>query len=276
MWRPDPRCGKWRPPPPIWGVVLFFAAGSLFAHDFWIEPTTFRPEVGSTVGLALRVGQGFRGDPVPRMNEKIVKFVLVSPSGAETQIEGIAGRDPAGRARIGTPGYVVAGYRSSPSSLELPADKFEAYLKEEGLESVIEERARKGDSQKASKEIYSRCAKAVLDAGGGGTTGFGTVLGFRLELIPDTGPKKLTPAGGALKVRLLYEGKPLAGALVFALNRDEPEKRLSARTDGAGRVRFDLPRAGVWLVKAVHMVPAPAESGAEWESLWASLTFEVP
>ena len=35
-------------------------------------------------------------------------------------------------------------------------------------------------------------------------------------------------------------------------------------------------RAGVWLVKAVHMAPAPAESGAEWESLWASLTFEVP
>ena len=213
---------------------------------------------------------------MPLLREKIVKFVTVSSSGAETPAGGIPGRDPAGRARIGTPGYVVAGYRSSPSYLELPPDKFEAYLKEEGLESVIEARARKGDSQKPSKEIYSRCAKAVLDAGGGGTTGFGTVLGFRLELIPDTGPKKLTPAGGALKVRLLYEGKPLAGALVFALNRDEPEKRLSARTDGAGRVRFDLPRAGVWLVKAVHMVPAPAESGAEWESLWASLTFVVP
>jgi hypothetical protein len=24
------------------------------------------------------------------------------------------------------------------------------------------------------------------------------------------------------------------------------------------------------------MIPAPADSGAEWESLWASLTFELP
>jgi hypothetical protein len=31
----------------------------------------------------------------------------------------------------------------------------------------------------------------------------------------------------------------------------------------------------VWLVKAVHMVPAPAGSGADWESIWASLTFKA-
>jgi len=37
-----------------------------------------------------------------------------------------------------------------------------------------------------------------------------------------------------------------------------------------------LDRPGLWLIKAVHMVPAPEGSGAEWESLWASLTFELP
>jgi len=30
----------------------------------------------------------------------------------------------------------------------------------------------------------------------------------------------------------------------------------------------------MWLVKAVHMVPAPAGSDADWRSFWASLTFE--
>lgn len=77
-------------------------------------------------------------------------------------------------------------------------------------------------------------------------------------------------------VHLVYEGKPLAGALVVAMNRDEPEKPISARTDKGGGVLLALPRGGVWLVKAVHMVPAPAESGADWESLWASLSFEAP
>ena len=110
-------------------VAVVLAATPLLAHDFWIEPTTFHPEVGSMVGLSLRVGQGFRGDAVPLMPDKIVKFVTVSAAGVETAAGGIPGRDPAGRARVGEPGFVIAGYRSGPSSLELPADKFEAYEK---------------------------------------------------------------------------------------------------------------------------------------------------
>jgi hypothetical protein len=31
----------------------------------------------------------------------------------------------------------------------------------------------------------------------------------------------------------------------------------------------------MWLIKVVHMVPAPAASQAEWASYWASLTFEM-
>jgi len=128
------------------GAAVLALAAPLFAHDFWIEPSTFRPEVGATVGLSLRVGQGFRGDPVPLQPDKVVKFVTVSPSGAETSATGVPGRDPAGRGRITEPGYVLVAYRSNPSSLELPADKFEAYLKEEGLEKIIEARAKRGDS----------------------------------------------------------------------------------------------------------------------------------
>jgi hypothetical protein len=37
-------------------------------------------------------------------------------------------------------------------------------------------------------------------------------------------------------VQLLYEGKPLEGALVVAMNREEPEKKLTARTDRRGCV----------------------------------------
>lgn len=57
----------------------------------------------------------------------------------------------------------------------------------------------------------------------------------------------------------------------MALNRAD---KLSARSDRDGRVRLRLKPGGMWLVKAVHMVPAPAGSGADWASYWASLTFE--
>ena len=254
-------------------VALFFAATPLLAHDFWIEPSTFRPEVGATVGFALRVGEGFRGDPVPRTPARIERFVLVSPS-REAPIEGGSGADPAGVGRVSEPGVQVVGYRSHTSRVDLDAQKFEQYLKEEGLEAIVAERARRGESAKPSREIYSRCAKSLLAAGAGSKAGHDRELGFTLELVPERNPYAYS-SGGPFPVRLRHRGKPLEGALVVALTREAPEKRLSARTDAEGRVSFAL-APGAWLVKAVHMVAAPAESGADWESLWASLTFEVP
>jgi uncharacterized GH25 family protein len=79
-----------------------------------------------------------------------------------------------------------------------------------------------------------------------------------------------------LPVSLTYQGQPLAGALVVALNRANPTEKLAVRSDKSGRVRLRLPRGGMWLIKAVHMIPAEPESGADWESFWASLTFTLP
>jgi uncharacterized GH25 family protein len=255
-------------------LAAFLLAAPAFAHDFWIEPTSFRPDVGSTVGFALRVGEAFRGDTVPRNPESIEKFVAVSSAG-EKAVEGISGRDPAGIARISVPGWVVVSYRSKPKSIELAVEKFEQYLKEEGLEKIIEARAARGDSRKPSREIYSRCAKSLLDAGGAGESGYDRLLGMRLELVPEKNPNSLGERG-SMPLRLIFEDKPLAGALVVAINRENPEKRVSARSNVSGRVTFDLTASGVWLVKTVHMVPAPPSSAVDWESLWASLTFQVP
>src|SRR5688572_28877391 len=99
-------------------------------------------------------------------------------------------------------------------------------------------------------------------------------LGFTLELVAERNPAAMG-AGQELPVRLTYEQRALPGVLVVAINRGHPSEKLSARSDKDGRVRFRLPRGGMWLVKAVHMIEAPAGADAEWISYWASLTFEV-
>jgi uncharacterized GH25 family protein len=81
---------------------------------------------------------------------------------------------------------------------------------------------------------------------------------------------------GPVPFRLLYENRPLAGALVVAFNKAAPLDKLKARTDPEGRVIFDIKRRGTWLVTAVHMIPVPRGSEAQWESIWASLSFERP
>jgi len=77
-------------------------------------------------------------------------------------------------------------------------------------------------------------------------------------------------------VRLLYEGKPLAGTLIMALQRGRPGAVSAVRSDSRGRATLKLDRPGLWLIKAVHMIPAPADANADWESFWASLTFALP
>ncbi|HEY0557816.1 MAG TPA: DUF4198 domain-containing protein [Thermoanaerobaculia bacterium] len=269
----------------LWVALLWvLTAPALLAHNFWIETSTFTPAPGQRLSVRLRVGQELQGDPVPRDPGLFRRFVAVGPAGTETPVPGVPNTEPAGFESFPSPGLYTIVYDSTRYPVALDAAKFETYLKEEGLEAISAARARQGKSAAGAKEVFSRCAKALLAVGGGnggngGTgVGFDRVFGQRLELVAEKDPYALA-GGGELPVRLLYEGKPLAGALVMALQRGlpgAPATKVTARTDGRGRATLKLDRPGFWLVKAVHMIPAPADAGADWESFWASLTFAVP
>lgn len=252
--------------------TLVFSGAPLFAHDFWIEPTTFAPEPGQIIGARLRVGENFAGDVVLRDPALIKEFVVVDSQGSSLVV-GRAGDEPAGVARVVRPGLLVIGYQSHPSAVELPADKFDEYLKEEGLDAIAAQRTGRKESSATVREQFSRCAKSLLMSGAPSATQGDRVLGFTLELLAERNPYALRD-GEALPLRLIYENRPLAGTLVVAMNRRNPAQKQMARTDREGRVRFQLRLNGMWLIKAVHMVKAPLVSRADWRSYWASLTFE--
>ena len=254
-------------------VAIALSRASLVAHDMWIDPTTFSPESGQIVGVRLRVGQDLLGDPLPRDPALISQFVVEDEAGRRPLV-GRDGADPAGFFRVAMPGLLVIGYRSNPSAVELTSEKFNQYLKEEGLDAVAALRARRNETGAKAREIFSRCAKSLVLSGSATEKQRDRSLGFPLELVAERNPYALR-ADRDLPVRLTYENRPLAGALVVAINRLNPAEKLSARTDSDGRVRFRLRPGGMWLVKAVHMVPAPAGIDAEWASFWASLTFEL-
>jgi uncharacterized GH25 family protein len=245
----------------------------LVAHDMWIEPTTFSPELGQIVSLRLRVGQDLVGDPLPLDPSLVNQFVVRDATGLKPVVRRDGG-DPAGLLRVAMPGLLVIGYRSNPSAIEMAADKFNQYLKEEGLDAVLTVRASRNETGAPAHELFSRCAKSLVFSGSSSEAQGDRPLGFTLELVAERNPYAVRPDQD-LPVRLMYENRPLAGALVVAMNRLNPADKLSARTDKDGRVRFKLRPGGMWLIKAVHMVPAPTGSHAEWASFWASLTFEV-
>ncbi len=229
----------------LWAAALL-AAAPLLGHDFWIEPSTFRPAVGSTVTVSLLVGENLTGELVPVRPERIERFVALQGE-RETPING--------EFTVSNGRLIQVIYRSRPNAITLEATKFESYLREEGLERIIDARAKRGEASKEGHEIYSRCAKSLL---GSGTD---RPSGLVLEIIAESERSFL----------VRYRNAPLKGALVTALNANE---RLAARTDSKGRVKFTITKPGFWLIKTVHMIEAPPDSGADWESLWASLTFE--
>jgi hypothetical protein len=208
----------------------------------------------------------------------IDRFVLRG-EGLEMPVGGEPGDDPAGSVRVSEPGLHWIGYQSHPYPVVLEAGKFEDYLRDEGLERIVEERARQGQSAAKGRERFYRCAKSLLDVARQNRAAskshvFDTPLGFTLELVPQKNPYALSP-GAELPVSLWFRGKPIPNVLVVAINKGVPDKAVSARTDARGFVRLRLARPGLWLIKAVHMEAAPPDAGVDWESWWASMTFDL-
>ncbi len=250
---------------------FFCFVSTVQAHDFWIEPESFRPAVGQKVPVHLYVGMDFKGDPAPYIPEWFERYVYVDAQG-EKPVPGLPGDDPAGTVPITAAGLTVIGYRSAKFSVSFDtAEEFEKYLIKEGLERNLALLKGKPSLGKIT-ENYSRCAKALVMSGADATPG-DRVLGLRIELIAEKSPYA---GAGPVPFRLQYENRPLVGALVVAFNKAAALDKLKARTDKYGRVIFDIKRRGIWLVTAVHMIPAPRGSEAQWESIWASLSFERP
>jgi uncharacterized GH25 family protein len=257
-------------------AAIIAAVAPVSAHDFWIAPSAYRPKVGSLVGLRLLVGQSLIGDPVPREPSSIERFTVsdAANGSSDKPIPGRDGGDPAGIFRVDAPGLLVVGYQSAPRLVELTADKFDQYLGEEGLDAVRSLMTPK-PARSTARELFSRCAKAMLLSGPSSAGDGDRALGLPLELIAERNPYT-TPRGEALPFVLKYRGAARSGALVIALSARNPSLKLSARTDRDGRVTFKFPESGPWLVKTVHLIPARPGAGADWESFWASSTFELP
>src|SRR5207244_6333960 len=108
--------------------------------------------------------QEMMGDPVPRDPAVVNQFVFEDAAGRRPLV-GHAGSEPAGLLRVDAQGLLVIGYFSNPSPVEMAAEKFNQYLKDEGLEAIADLRARRKQSGEPAHEIFSRCAKSLVLAG---------------------------------------------------------------------------------------------------------------
>lgn len=167
--------------------------------------------------------------------------------------------------------YLIA-LNNSNKHLELEADKFNDYLKEEGLDDMLELRKNKNELGVNSREYYQRCVKTLLQVGNIQDKTFAKNTGMILELIPDKNPyeKNLKKIG----FQVLFENKPVNNALVLVWQKENGKtsvKKLRANEDG--KVTFELNPSGRWMISSVKMIPFENKSEADWQSFWGSYTF---
>lgn len=239
---------------------LVLGGATANGHEFWLEPSSWQVDRLAPVAVRLCVGDNYQAQPLARDSDRIEEFFAVHAD-ARREVVGRDGSNPAGFVHIEGAGTHVLGYRSNRAFAAQPDEKFVAYLHEDGLEAIIPQRAQPDQPERPVRESYSRYAKALVRAGDGALVD--RPVGFELELVAESDDT----------FRTLYQGQPLAGALLKAMRLGGRDAEMSVRTDATGRGRFELREPGAWRISVVHMTRPPAGVDAEWDSLWASLTF---
>lgn len=256
---------------------LLCLASAAHAHEFWMTPDRFSPPTDHPVTLSLRVGEAFLGEPVGFGQPMAIALRWHSLRGKTDLTPRLPAQLQSGvTVSFGQPGSQIIALDTQPVANELPAEAFNAYLREDGLEHVITQREASGQSAAPGRERYRRHVKTLLNVGGKTDKVFGLRTGQTLEIVPLKNPQRLK-AGDALPVEVLFKGAPLPGALVKLWSRrGEQFDMLTTRTDASGKSTTTLPWTGTWMVSVVHMVPNPDGQGQEWDSHWGNFTFSLP
>ena len=258
-------------------MAVLLVGSSAVAHEFWLEATDFTPKKDEHISITHFVGHDFTGESFPYRVGWFKRYVVVDSKG-ERDAEGVDGHDPALKLQMKNEGLTILAYHSNPNAITFKTwSDFTTYLKEEGLERFEATHRQKGKPHTEIGEFYTRYAKSLIGVAGG--KGDDRPIGLPLEFVAERNPFTLQE-GERLPVRLLQQGKPVPGVLIKAFNKTNPKQPFKVRTDSDGRAEIPLPRAGTYMLNAVHMMEPKGlpDNGQtyHWMSDWTSLTFARP
>lgn len=260
-------------------LALFFGAKMGIAHEFWIAPEGYRSSVGERVVANLRVGEDFRGGTQSYVPNNFQRFDVLTADGA-IAVEGRTGAIPALRAADLPEGLAIIVHETTTRDLTWSDwDRFVAFAEHKGLGDVAALHDERGLDRVDVREDYVRYAKSLISVGHG--RGEDQMVGLRTEFVALANPYA-DDLAGALPIQLWLDGEPrnMAQVEVFTRPIDGGETELSIyETDGNGIVVISVDPGMEYLVNAVTLEPVEYTDGsgeAEWRTLWASLTFEVP
>jgi uncharacterized GH25 family protein len=257
-------------------ILLITVCGTIaLAHEFWLLPKKFRFAVGEDVPISFMVGENFEGEPwnlTKHRAEKLELHQLTKSKDLRTSVKSEAKEKL--KIKLTEEGTHLLVMQSNYAFIELAADKFNEYLKEDGLDNAYEQRKNSNTLDKPAKEFYARFAKLLVQVGNKTDNTFKKRIGLKNEIVPDQNPYTLK-SGDYLQCTVLYDGKPSPHQLVKVWNKIGNTTFLqNLYTENDGTIKFPINSTGPWMVSSVKMIPSEKE-GADWQTMWASLVFGI-
>ena len=241
------------------GMLITLTAASAQAHMLWFNTNQHKADPGETVWL--EIGWGHKYPRHEAMKEGWIERVYaLDPNGQEVAVEKI----------------FPAFYRFTPTTKG--TYRIIANLKS-GFLSITEQGHKLGSKKDVTDVVscfqYIMNAKALIEVGGK-KDGFSRRSEELLEIIPLKDPASLK-VGDTLPVKVIFRGKPLAGAKVQGIysgfKTDEKKHwAVEEESDSEGIVRVRLSSKGQWLFKTGHKIPYPDKAEADEYSYSTSLT----
>jgi uncharacterized GH25 family protein len=264
--------------------TLMMISATIDAHDMFLVLDDHFVEADSPVTVSLYNGTFERSEnTIDR--DRMLDVSVVSGEGQVQHPTADRWRDQGHVTEldgtVGAGGTYLVGVSTAPRMIELAAEDFNDYLQHDGVLDVLEQRRREGALEESAREKYSKHIKTILQVAETFTAGFAHRLGYPVEIVPLSNPLAASQ-GDSLEFLVLAEGKPVAGQLVYASYagfraHDEEGthgEAVTTRTDDSGIARIEISHPGRWYIRLIRMLPSD-EEGVDYESNWATLTFEV-
>ncbi|MDQ3243867.1 MAG: DUF4198 domain-containing protein [Gemmatimonadota bacterium] len=260
------------------GLLMLFAAGALNAHDLFLRLDSFFLTPGSTARIRVLNGT-FSKSENSITRDRIRNLSIVGSAGvvqADTSMWASTGDTSIFRLKLDSAGTYVIGASLLPREITLKAAEFNQYLSDDGIPDVLAARRKSGQLGTDATERYSKHVKALIQVGSA-RTAIDKALGYPAELVPLDNPYS-AQSGGWLRVRADVDGSPVGNQLLVTGGRTPRGGRFTERrmrTDANGVARIRIAEKGQWYVKFIHMVPVTGQDSLDYESKWATLTFQV-
>ncbi len=230
--------------------------------------------------MVLLVGHGAARQRSSIPVNRITQFRSSGPGGIANRMGDLTlGSAADASLRFDTPGTFLVYFSTSNIPSDLPAKRFNEYASAEGLGPVLARRAATGSMNKPGRELYSRRGKAIVQVGSPGNAPQPQItrpVELGLEIVPLSNPYA-SGSSSEMTVQVLYQGRPLPGALVKLNNLAADAQPVEThRSDAAGRATFRARRAGQWQFNVVWSQPLANNPTADFLTTFSSLTFGFP